>query len=116
MENLKVSSAVLMLRVRQHRHAERADTLRLRRSRVMDIYGITFTPNALVRSSVTCQVFIMTANPFRSLPAVNQVLEVPALAAMTGIHAHDPIVEAIRNELADARQCIAAGSALDGQI
>src|SRR5215468_6634390 len=48
-------------------------------------------------------------NPFRNLPAVNDVLQAPGLIALQERHAHDAIVEAIRAELADVRARLAQG-------
>ena len=48
-------------------------------------------------------------NPFRNLPAVNDILQAPAIAALEPHYAHDMIVEAIRAELADVRAQLAQG-------
>ena len=38
----------------------------------------------------------MTANPYRNLPAVNDVLATPAAAALCRDHGHEPAVAAVR--------------------
>jgi L-seryl-tRNA(Ser) seleniumtransferase len=53
-------------------------------------------------------------NPFRDLPAVNDVLQMPCIAALEGEHAHNVIVEAIRAELAETRARLAQGQSLNG--
>src|SRR5437660_10222850 len=57
----------------------------------------------------------MSDNPFRSLPAVNDVLDAPAVRELESRHAHDLIVATVRQELAELRQQLAAGNAVDGQ-
>src|SRR5229473_2290085 len=54
-------------------------------------------------------------NPFRDLPAVNDVLQMPRIAALEGKHAHNVIVEAIRAELAETRARLAQGQSLNGE-
>src|SRR6516165_6817169 len=54
-------------------------------------------------------------NPFRDLPAVNDVLQSPRIAALEGEHAHNVIVEAIRAELAETRAQLAQGQLLNGE-
>jgi L-seryl-tRNA(Ser) seleniumtransferase len=56
----------------------------------------------------------MSANPFRDLPSVNDVLETPAVRDLATTHAHDLIVGAIRGELAELRQRLGRGESLDG--
>jgi L-seryl-tRNA(Ser) seleniumtransferase len=56
----------------------------------------------------------MAANPFRNLPAVNDILATPAVQALEGLHAHGVIVAAVRQELADLRRRLAAGEPADG--
>jgi L-seryl-tRNA(Ser) seleniumtransferase len=56
----------------------------------------------------------MSANPFRDLPAVNDVLELAPVQSLAREHAHDVIVSAIRAELADLRQRVGRGEELDG--
>jgi L-seryl-tRNA(Ser) seleniumtransferase len=58
----------------------------------------------------------MSDNPRRALPSVNQVLERDPIRALAAHHAHDVIVAAIRVELDDVRQRLAAGEALDGKL
>jgi L-seryl-tRNA(Ser) seleniumtransferase len=55
-------------------------------------------------------------NPFRSLPSVNTVLDLPAVQALQPRHAHDLIVAAIRQELDEARKRVSQGESLDGQM
>jgi L-seryl-tRNA(Ser) seleniumtransferase len=56
----------------------------------------------------------MSANPFRDLPAVNDVLHAPAVHALTAAHAHAVVVDAVRQELADLRQRLGQGQCVDG--
>jgi L-seryl-tRNA(Ser) seleniumtransferase len=58
----------------------------------------------------------MAANPFRSLPAVNDVLEAPALRALTSDHPHDLLATAVRQELAALRERLRRGQAADGEM
>src|SRR5947209_4289871 len=53
----------------------------------------------------------MSDNPLRRLPAVNDVLAQPALAAARGAHGHGQVVAAVRAELADLRATLAQGGA-----
>ncbi len=57
----------------------------------------------------------MADNPFRHLPAVNDILQAPALQSSSGAHAHEVIVAAVRQELAELRQRLAQGQPIDGQ-
>jgi L-seryl-tRNA(Ser) seleniumtransferase len=57
----------------------------------------------------------MADNPFRDLPSVNDVLELPAVQALAQNYAHDGVVATIREELAGLRQRLAAGETIDGQ-
>src|SRR4029450_12356951 len=57
----------------------------------------------------------MTDNPFRHLPAVHDVLQVEAIQSLAGDHAHEVIVAAVRQELAECRQRVSQGAVLDGQ-
>jgi L-seryl-tRNA(Ser) seleniumtransferase len=57
----------------------------------------------------------MGANPFRNLPSVNEVLDMPAVQALAANHAHEVVVESIRAELADLRRRLGQGEAVDGQ-
>jgi L-seryl-tRNA(Ser) seleniumtransferase len=56
----------------------------------------------------------MGKNPFRNLPSVNEILESGTVQALVTTHAHDVIVAAIRNELADLRRRVSDGAAADG--
>ncbi len=56
----------------------------------------------------------MSDNPFRNLPAVNDLLQLPAIQALTAQHTHDLVVGAIRAELAELRQRLGKGEAVDG--
>jgi L-seryl-tRNA(Ser) seleniumtransferase len=56
----------------------------------------------------------MSANPFRALPSVHEVLELPAVQTLAGAHAHDAIVAAIRHELDELRQRLGEGETFDG--
>lgn len=53
-------------------------------------------------------------NPYRNLPAVNEVLEVPALADLVRQQPHDLVVAAVREELADIRGKLADAGSIDG--
>src|SRR5690242_19819598 len=57
----------------------------------------------------------MATNPFRALPAVNDVLAAPAVQAMAGSHARARVVEAVRQELDDLRRSLTSGGLADGQ-
>jgi L-seryl-tRNA(Ser) seleniumtransferase len=54
-------------------------------------------------------------NPFRQLPAINEVLEQPSVQALASNHSHDLIVATIRQELTDLRQQLGKGQQVDGQ-
>jgi L-seryl-tRNA(Ser) seleniumtransferase len=56
----------------------------------------------------------MSANPYRKLPAVNDVLELASVASLAREHAHEVVVAAIRHELAELRQRVGSGEDLDG--
>jgi L-seryl-tRNA(Ser) seleniumtransferase len=58
----------------------------------------------------------MPANPFRSLPAVSAVLELPAIRSLEPLHGHAVVAEAIRVELDLLRDRIKAGATLDGEL
>ena len=58
----------------------------------------------------------MTANPYRNLPSVNQLLESTPLRALTGDHAHESVATAVRAELDDIRGRLRQGESLDGMI
>ncbi len=55
------------------------------------------------------------ANPFRALPAVNDILDAAPVRGLTATHAHDAIVAAIRAELEELRQRLVHGETMDGQ-
>ncbi len=57
----------------------------------------------------------MPDNPFRNLPAVNDVLQAPAVQSLAQAQAHDLIVAAVRQELAELRRRLASGDSADGQ-
>src|SRR5438874_6400032 len=57
----------------------------------------------------------MPDNPFRKLPSVNEVLELPDVRALEERHAHEAVVAAIRAELDLARQQLGRGDDVDGQ-
>lgn len=58
----------------------------------------------------------MAANPFRDLPAVNDILDAPPIQVLSARHAHEAIVAAIRTELDDVRRKLGRGEATDGRI
>jgi L-seryl-tRNA(Ser) seleniumtransferase len=53
-------------------------------------------------------------NPFRNLPAVNDVLATPALREALDRHPRDAVVAAVRDELGLLRDRLAKGEAVDG--
>jgi L-seryl-tRNA(Ser) seleniumtransferase len=57
----------------------------------------------------------MADNPFRHLPAVNDILDAQLVRALTFTHAHDAIVVAIRAELGELRERLAKGDSANGQ-
>lgn len=58
----------------------------------------------------------MAANPFRNLPAVNDILDAASIQALSALHAHDAIVVAIRAEIDELRKRLAGGESLDGRM
>src|SRR5579871_1620382 len=56
----------------------------------------------------------MSDNPFRRLPAVNDLLQLPIIRSLTGTHAHEQIVAAIRSVLDDLRRRLGRGEPVDG--
>jgi len=58
----------------------------------------------------------MSASPFRELPSVNDVLQSPAIQALTADHAHGQLVAAIRHELTAVRDRLRRGESLDGTV
>jgi len=57
----------------------------------------------------------MADNPFRSLPSVHDILQAAAVQALAGKHAHEVVVEAIRQEITELRRRLSAGENLDGE-
>jgi len=57
----------------------------------------------------------MSDNLFRQLPSVNDVLAVGSVQDLSRDHSHELIVTAVRAELADLREQIRHGIAMDGQ-
>jgi L-seryl-tRNA(Ser) seleniumtransferase len=57
----------------------------------------------------------MADNPFRDLPSVHEVLDLPGIRALAREHSHGAIVEAVRQELTDLRALVKQGAALDGR-
>jgi L-seryl-tRNA(Ser) seleniumtransferase len=53
-------------------------------------------------------------SPFRNLPAVHEILQLPRVAALEERHAHGAVVEAIRAELTIIRALVAKGQTLNG--
>src|SRR5688572_7435223 len=57
----------------------------------------------------------MPDNPFRLVPAVAKVLDLPAVAAARARHPHSAIADAVRAEVDALRSRIAAGTQLNGE-
>jgi L-seryl-tRNA(Ser) seleniumtransferase len=57
----------------------------------------------------------MSDNPYRNLPAVNDVLESPQLGELIDQHGREHVVDAVRAELGELRKLLAAGEAPDGR-
>ena len=57
----------------------------------------------------------MSENPFRSLPSVNEVLDLPSVHALTQHHSHDAVVVAIREELEDHRRRLRQNESANGE-
>jgi L-seryl-tRNA(Ser) seleniumtransferase len=55
-------------------------------------------------------------NPFRNLPSVNEIIESRPVVELGQRHAHELIVAAVRDELADVRRRLGAGEAVDGAM
>src|SRR5262245_63098910 len=53
-------------------------------------------------------------NPFRNLPAVNDILDAEALRDALQCHPRDAVVDAIRDELTQLRAQLAKGETVDG--
>lgn len=58
--------------------------------------------------------FNMPDNPFRNLPAINDVLEAAPLRPLAGTHSHDVITAAARQELVELRRRLGQGETVDG--
>src|SRR5687767_1837980 len=58
----------------------------------------------------------MADNPYRKLPSVTDVLAVEALREPSAAYAHDQLVAAIRDELAELRGRLGKGEAVDGEM
>jgi L-seryl-tRNA(Ser) seleniumtransferase len=57
----------------------------------------------------------MSENPFRSLPSVNEVLDLASVQALAPQHSHEAFVAAIREELAEARQRLQGNETANGE-
>jgi L-seryl-tRNA(Ser) seleniumtransferase len=55
-------------------------------------------------------------NPLRNLPSVHDVLETPRARDLAAHHDHALLVDAVRREIADLRQHLARGEALNGAV
>jgi L-seryl-tRNA(Ser) seleniumtransferase len=58
---------------------------------------------------------LMSDNPFRKLPAVNRILDHPSLQALRARHAHELVLDAIRQELDACREQMKNGN-LDSHL
>jgi L-seryl-tRNA(Ser) seleniumtransferase len=58
----------------------------------------------------------MADSPFRKLPSVNEVLQTPPVQTLVGEYAHAQIVVAIRESIAQLRDRLNQGEALDGAL
>jgi L-seryl-tRNA(Ser) seleniumtransferase len=58
----------------------------------------------------------MPANPFRDLPAVTTLLEMPSVKALEFGHGRDAMTGAVRAELDSLRERLKAGADLDGEL
>jgi L-seryl-tRNA(Ser) seleniumtransferase len=58
---------------------------------------------------------VMADNPYRQLPAVHDILQVPVLTALSRDHAPDVLASAVRRELETLRERLRHGEELDGQ-
>src|SRR5262249_39956117 len=56
----------------------------------------------------------MSENPFRNLPAVNDLLQLPVIRDLASSHAHERIVAAIRFVLDDVRRRLGVGQPTNG--
>jgi L-seryl-tRNA(Ser) seleniumtransferase len=57
----------------------------------------------------------MADNPFRHIPAVNDILDLPGVRALAHEHSHEVIVAAVREELTALRAQVTKGDDLDGR-
>jgi L-seryl-tRNA(Ser) seleniumtransferase len=58
----------------------------------------------------------MSSNPYRRLPAVNDVLAAEPLHALAGEHGQERVTEAVREELEALRQQLKEGGPLNGEV
>jgi L-seryl-tRNA(Ser) seleniumtransferase len=58
----------------------------------------------------------MGVNPYRNLPAVNELLDVDTIRDLNRLHSHEQIVTAIRAELTEAREQMSLGLSMNGEI
>jgi L-seryl-tRNA(Ser) seleniumtransferase len=58
----------------------------------------------------------MSDNPYRNLPAVTDVLAVPAAAELARDHGHAPTVAAVRAVLTELRDLLRTGASLNGEL
>ncbi|HEX5269126.1 MAG TPA: L-seryl-tRNA(Sec) selenium transferase, partial [Gemmataceae bacterium] len=56
----------------------------------------------------------MADNPYRTIPSVNDILELPSVRTLAREHAHDAVVAAVRAELSELRARLARGEFPDG--
>jgi L-seryl-tRNA(Ser) seleniumtransferase len=56
----------------------------------------------------------MADNPFRNLPAVNDLLQLPVIRSLTSTHAHEHVVGMIRRVLDDLRRRLGQGEPTNG--
>ncbi len=56
------------------------------------------------------------SNPYRNLPSVNQVLESPGVRELLRDHAHDLVVQAVRQELDRLREQVTQGVSPNGEV
>jgi len=57
----------------------------------------------------------MADNPFRNLPSVNEILDLPGVCALAPEYSHEAIVAVVRQELSELRSLVKQGAALDGR-
>jgi L-seryl-tRNA(Ser) seleniumtransferase len=56
----------------------------------------------------------MSDNPYRRVPSVTQVLAAPAVQPLTAVHGRERVVAAVRSSIAELRQRLSQGEAVDG--